>query len=172
MYFRLRPSEFFRQTGTRPAPINFPLGDEWYSRYSSVQAVLGLAKLKNVKDEDAKRISIAKQYQKMVSNPKIRFPRSTSAAHSVYWQMICFTDDPSALQKYLFQQKIDTGATSLSLLPAVYRNYCLENHIATRQEQPDLVNAKLVYEQSLFIPCYPNLGPAQVSHIINSLNNY
>lgn len=171
-YLRFKPNEFFRQTGTRSSNVIIPLSNEWYYRYTSVQASLGLAKLTSVHTEDVQRIFIAKQYLKMVRNSKIQFPRSPELADSTYWQMICFTDDPAGLQRFLLMNQIDTGATSLSFLPKIYEKYCTERQIIPKQQKPNLSAAETIYKRSLFLPCYPRLNQNQLGRIIDLLNEY
>lgn len=154
------PNYILRQTGTRDKSRLTILPSFWFEKFSSVQASIALKKLPSITYEDQKRIRIASLIiQKTDSSFFLANPNNNK---SVYWQLLFFVDCPLRAFRFFARKNIDIASTSLSL-------------ISSLSEYPgskDLQNSHMIYHKTVFIPCYPSLKPAELNHIIQSINEY
>lgn len=134
------------------------LPKNWFFRYSSFQAHVGLKKIPSITKEDDRRIEIAKHI--IHSNKKnITFTTEIKNSRNVFWQLFAFCDDPFYTKKKLLKLGVDSASTSLEYLPGL-KNYKF------RQRLPVAEN---IYNKSIFIPCFSNLTHKDVNFINSCL---
>lgn len=171
VYGRYRPQEILRQTGTRKPQLTIPLPTKWSKRYSSVQASIGLSKMKSLETEDQMRVKSATFIRQNISNDLITLPTVSNERRTSFWQLVVFVQKPEQLQKHLRKHGIDSGATSLSFLPDLISDN--KNPLQSyRIEIEQLQNARKIYFNSLFVPCYPALTEQECKRIVAALNTY
>ena len=150
-----------RQTGTRSkVRLKDSLPIEWFDKFSSVQALIGLEQLHRVANQDAQRIDNATQIIK--ATKREYFLRTPCNNRSVYWQLMYFVDSPIHAKIFFAERNIDVASTSLSF-------------ISTFDEYPNhtlLDNANKIYHHSIFIPCFSSLAERDVLNIIDAVNAY
>ena len=94
--------------------------------------------------------------------PTLRFPRGAPDGRNVYWQLVCYVDDPYDAQAFLGKRGVDTSTTSLekiSDLPAY----------PYRGETP---SADRLYTNGLLIPAYPRLAPEDLERVRSAIREY
>ena len=161
LFSRIYPSYMLRQTGTR-SKVRFKdsLPIEWFDKFSSVQALIGLELLHRVSNQDAQRIHNATQIIKATNREY--FLRTPCNNRSVYWQLLYFVDSPIHAKIFFAERNIDVASTSLSLISSLdeYPNHTL------------LENANKIYNNSIFIPCFSSLTRLDVCNLIDAVNAY
>lgn len=156
----LGSDKYDRFVGNRSnSPID-SLPSEWFQRYTSVQAALGLRRLSKVKEMDKSRMEIGETFSKL----GLDFPslKSEKPARSVYWQYIVYPRDFKRFQRHLARHGIDCSQSSLINLSNL-ENYGWSNESFT---------AKSLYEQAVYIPCYADLSEKELSKISAALVDY
>jgi dTDP-4-amino-4,6-dideoxygalactose transaminase len=139
-----------RMTGTR---AQSPLGElpkDWFRGYSQVQCRIaiqqfsGLSRKLNLRIENAKHI-LGKNMTAIFEPSKL----------DVYWQLCVLSKDIDKVFKSAIKNKIDISQTSLSLISEnnLYSNYL------------HCPNAIEIYNNSFFVPCYPQLTGAQLDRL-------
>lgn len=157
---KLGSNKFDRFVGNRSnSPIK-SLPSEWFQRYTSVQAQLGLRRLSKVAELDESRIKIGEKF----ANLEVDFPslRSEKPARSVYWQYIVYPQNFKRFQRHLASYGIDCSQSSLINISSL-ENYGWLNESFT---------AKWLYDHAVYIPCYSNLTEKELSKISNALVSY
>ena len=162
-FYLIKFSQFFLNTkntkmlGDRNKQPLKQLPSEWFVKYSSFQASVGLRKIKEIKNEDMNRIRIAETIKK--NNKNISFPLSTDKSKNVYWQLLAFCKTPLLTKLNLMKFGIDSSTSSLEYLPSL-KSYGFKIK---------LKNAEIIYKKSLLIPCFSKLTSTDVNKIISSL---
>jgi len=157
---KLGSNKFDRFVGNRSdSPIR-SLPSEWFQRYTSVQATLGLRRLSKVAEMDKSRIEIGEAFSKLGFD----FPslKSEKPARSVYWQYIVYPQDFKRFQRHLARYGIDCSQSSLINISNL-KNYGWLNESFT---------AKWLYDHAVYIPCYPDLKVKELSKISAALVDY
>lgn len=153
---RINPVATLKQTGTRNKDRLAKLPKIWFCKYSSLQAKIGLAHIDGIAAIDQIRIDNA-NYVKDNSGIK-QFPATTPKSGNVYWQLIVVVQDPFKAQEYFAAHGIDTATSSLELVSA------LEKY-PNRTRTPVAEN---VYNNGIFLPCFPGLTKAELEHVVKS----
>lgn len=135
-------------------PIN-SLPKMWFQKYTSLQAIIGIKKIEQIKKEDEKRIGIAKNIKMLSSSNKMHFPVNNKSHFNVYWQLLFYTNNRDSLRHDLFKKGIDTSSTSLEKICGL-KNYGF-NYI--------LPNVEKIYSNSLFFPCFAKMNKKQKDKI-------
>lgn len=154
---RIDPSSALKQTGNRDKSRLSKLPKVWFTRYSSLQACIGLEHLDQVRSRDKARITNVELIKSGV--PHACFPNTTPLSSNVYWQLIVHTKDASSYQKLFSKQGIDIATSSLELV-------CELQDFPGSSPMP---RAKQVYENGIFVPCYPTLTAVDVRRTIAAL---
>jgi perosamine synthetase len=155
------PTYMLRQTGTRSKlRFNHRLPTQWFDKFSSVQAQIGLQQILRVARQDDQRIHNATQIINL-TKPDY-FLRSSTNNKSVYWQLLYFVDSPIHAKLFFADRNIDVAATSLSLISS-FDGY---------PNSSDLPNAERIYYQSIFIPCFSSLTDQDIAALVDSVNAY
>lgn len=157
---KLGSNKFDRFVGNRSNSPIISLPSEWFQRYSSAQAILGLRRLPRVADMDKSRTKVGKTFSKL----ELDFPslKSTEPARSVFWQYIVYPRDFKRFQSHLAKHGIDCSQSSLINISN------LENYGWTN----DSFKAKWLYEHAVYIPCYSDLQEKEITKISLALVNY
>ena len=156
---RVRPNSVMKQTGERSSLMISELPEEWFHRYSSFQARVGLDALRTLEEVDFKRIANVERIKHGAKG--LRVPKGVQGGRNVYWQFLVYFDNPLRVQRTLHSVKIDTASTSLmkiSNLPA----YPVQGYTP---------NADQLYTNSLFIPAHHNLEFDDIEAVIAAVNN-
>ena len=154
----LKPESAMKHTGDRDKQMIESLPREWFTRYTSFQANMGMKLLSQVEQSDHQRIDNVSLIKSI--STKINFPSGVEGAENVYWQLVAYFDDPRATQKYLHSNKIDTSTTSLEKISS----------LPEYPFQGNTPNADKLYANGLFVPSYPSLKKSDLEHIGNVLN--
>ena len=158
---RQSPGKALRQTGERSKELTPGLPDFWFTSFTSLQAQIGLDKLKYVAIEDNKRIRIADCYSRVLEGSSARLIKVAGQA-STYWQYAIKTSSALYANGFMARHKIDTATTSLSFLPfigEVSGNYSCKS-------------AETIHKNYLFIPCHPSMTDTEVTRILKALADY
>lgn len=154
----LRNKKFERFVGKRDQNPISSLPIDWFSKYTSFQANIGLYMLKHARETDYKRISIGEKYLIQTNNTETVI-RLKSFGQSVYWQYVLIVKDYSSFKLELQRKGIDTGLTSLINLSELPK-YGIFN---------GLPNAEQLYNNGAYIPCYAQLTARDLDRVLNSL---
>lgn len=127
------------------------LPKNWFQKYTSVQAEIGIAKLNQVREEDKKRIDIAEKIKNLLSSNEINFPKGNNFGSNVYWQLLFYTNHPKKIRNYLYKKGIDTTSTSLEKI-------CSLKEYGYKHTLPGV---EKIYNQSLFFPCFSKMSKKQ-----------
>jgi len=157
---KLNPELALKQTGSRKKSRIIKLPNEWFFKFSSMQAEIGLKQIIKCNNRDKKRIINVNILKENIG--KQRFPLTTSNSYNVYWQLIIYVSDSISAQKFFASKGIDVATSSLELLSS------LESYPNSKS----LKNAEKIYLKGLLIPCYPSLNKKALSHISNSVKEY
>jgi perosamine synthetase len=138
--------------------ITAELPQNWFFRYSSFQAQVGLELLPKISDSDYKRIYYAnrlrdelKQCTAVVEKPQ---------GKNVYWQFPIILDNRDAVRLSLQKAGIDSGYSALEFLPSV-----MPSDIIVRSTPI----AEHTYRHLLFLPCHPDLQHDELNRITNCI---
>jgi len=127
--------------------------------------------MKSLETEDQMRVKSATFIRQNISNDLITLPAVSNERRTSFWQLVVFVQKPEQLQKHLRKHGIDSGATSLSFLPDLISDN--KNPLQSyRIEIEQLQNARKIYFNSLFVPCYPALTEQECKRIVAALNTY
>ena len=154
------PNSALKQTGNRDKSRLSKLPLVWFTRYSELQASIGLKKISTVNKYDAQRIANVE----VIKNecPTAKFPKTTPNSKNVYWQLILPLNDAYKGQEFLASYGIDSATSSLELVSSL-NGYPGKIYLPIAED---------VYKNGLFIPCFPNLSENDLSRISQTLNNY
>lgn len=149
----LDPEMALKQTGHRDKTRLAKLPELWFCRYTSVQAEIGLENLGKVGANDLARIANV-DFVKSQSGT-VPFPVTTPHSANVYWQSIILSPDSLAAQGFFARHGVDIATSSLELI-------CALKDYPNREE---LSEARRIYRNGIFIPCYPELSQADMERV-------
>jgi dTDP-4-amino-4,6-dideoxygalactose transaminase len=134
------------------------------SRLDEIQAAFLTVKLPHLDKENALRKSIAQRYLTEIKNPKISLPKCDDFQKHVFHLFVIRTANRTNLQEYLKQNGIETLI-----------HYPVPPH--QQKALPDWHSlsfpiTEAIHCEVLSLPMSPVLNPAEVSHIIQTLNRY
>jgi dTDP-4-amino-4,6-dideoxygalactose transaminase len=152
-------NKFERFVGNRDQNPISELPINWFRRYTSFQAGIGIYMLKNSEKIDHNRIFVGELYLKQSKNIE-SINKLKSFGQSVYWQYIVIVEDFSKFKIELQHQGIDTGLTSLINLSEL-ANYGISNRFP---------NAFKLYNNGAYIPCFAQLSVRDTERVLNSLS--
>ncbi len=151
-------SQTIKYVGSRSVEPLKTLPPYWFEKFTSFQAKIGLELIKSVDQLDKKRIFIVEDYKKSIK--KISFPKGVPQGKNVYWQFLCYYKNPSEFQTIMQKYNVDLSSSSLSRISN------LEKY-KYRNETP---NADYIYENSIFVPSYPNLTNKDIAYMVKMFN--
>ena len=157
---KINPAAALKQTGRRDKERLAKLPTLWFCSYTSVQAEIGLAHLAGIHAKDQSRIANVKFIKENCGYA--RFPATKEKSGNVYWQLILPVDNAIDAQQFFASRGIDTATTSLELVSSLQKYPNCE----------DMLIAKNLYHNGLFIPCYPALTGEDMERIALEVRNY
>ena len=135
-------------------------------RLEELQAAILRVKLKKLDEWNAKRIAVARAYQKSMENPEIILPRESSESEHVYHLFVVRSKQRDELVAHLAARGIKTGIhypVPIHLQPA----FQYLGH--SKGDFP--VTEKLAGE-ILSLPMHPYLKDEEIKYVADSLNNW
>lgn len=137
------------------------------SRLDPIQAAILKVKLKRLDNDNDKRRVIAGEYNRVLGGTGILAPKEVYGSRHIYHLYVVQTEKREELQAYLKQREILTAIhypCPVHLQPA-YKGKVM---IAPG----GLAVTESLYKRILSLPMYPQLGDAQIEHVLNSLKLY
>jgi dTDP-4-amino-4,6-dideoxygalactose transaminase len=145
-----------RMTGTRSQSPLSVLPTDWFRGYSRVQFRIALEQFKEIDKKLEMRI---KNALNILEQFKVKTYYHTK--HDVYWQLCILSKQIDNVFKSALDNRIDISQTSLSLI-SDNRNY---------PHALPCINAREIYFQSFFVPCYPQLTNKEIAKLRVWLRN-
>jgi len=123
-------------------------------------------KLKYLENWNNRRRLIAKKYQSLIVNPKVKMQHQPDWADSIYHLFVVTTEDREDMMKYLNEQNI---------FPALH--YPVPCHLQKAYahlgyKSGDCPNAEYLAAHCLSLPMYAELTDEQVDRVISAINQY
>jgi hypothetical protein len=159
MFNRKSELEVGKFTGSRSNSPEVNLPKQWFERFTSFQAKIGIRELKNQSDKNQKRRVIAEKY---TSKLQLTGPRGTKLSYSTYWQYVVIKNNPIKFRNFLNASGIDCCTTSLVHI-ADLPNYGINEHLDSTNK---------IYNQGVYLPCYHQLSQKQIERIIKIVSSY
>ncbi|MEP1260303.1 DegT/DnrJ/EryC1/StrS family aminotransferase [Algoriphagus sp.] len=135
------------------------------SRLDELQAAILNVKLNYLNSENNRRVEIAKQYSKSISNPKITLPSwDSSLEDHVFHLYVIQTQDREALMSYLETK----GIQFLIHYPVPFHHqnaYKEYRHLS-------LPITEHMHQHNLSIPISPVMTDQEVQEVVEALNHY
>lgn len=134
------------------------------NRLDELQAAFLRVKLKYLNNEITQRRVIANRYLKEINNINIILPKVNKQESHVWHLFVIRTDRREELQKYLFNNKIQTII-----------HYPIPPHKQLAFEEYNFLNfpiTELIHDQVLSLPISHILEEEEISYIIKVLNNF
>jgi perosamine synthetase len=156
----LDPEAALKQTGHRDKSRLAKMPALWFRRFTSVQADIGLENIGIVDAGDAARVANV-HFVKSRCGAE-RFPATTAHSANVYWQLIILSPDSVAAQLFFAGRGVDIATSSLELV-------CALNDFPNREELPE---ARRIYRNGIFIPCYPELSPEDKERVAATVREF
>jgi len=156
---KLGKSRAIQKIDTMNMPLRAALPQEWFTRFTSLQAEIGIEILPHVAKEDLARVKNVNRLKSLLVRSKVNFPTGVTNAENVYWQLMAYFGDAAVTERYFYSNKIDTTTTSLI-------------HIANLPNYPYrgvTPCAQRLHSNGFFIPAYPGLSEQDIQHIAQVL---
>lgn len=134
------------------------------SRLDEVQAIFLKEKLHLLEPQNRQRQKIAKIYSENIKHNSIQVPFFTSNDQHVWHIYSIRTMKRNALQEYLFKQGIET-VIHYPIPPAF-------TGIFTKKQRCKFVETKKHCNETLSLPCYPNMPIQHVEYVIKKINSF
>ena len=130
---------------------------------SNINAAIGLVQLKKFKKLNAKRIKIAKKYDRELGKLSgLELLKTDYKDIAFFMYIIKVKKDRDALMKHLKNDGIDSG---IHYIPS--HHFKLYEKYAT-----NLPETEKVYEEILTLPLYPDLSAADQARVISSIRSF
>ena len=133
------------------------------SRLDTLQAVILNHKLKNLNKLNSKRKLIASEYDKIISNFKIK--KLNYSNNAVYHQYVIIVKNRKNFCNYLKKYKIQYG---LHYPQAIHQLKILRKMFSKQS----FINSEKIAQFAISIPIDPNLTKKKISYIIDKINNF
>ena len=133
------------------------------SRLDTLQAVILNHKLKNLNKLNSKRKLIASEYDKRISNFKIK--KLNYSNNAVYHQYVIIVKERKNFCNYLKKYKIQYGFH----YPQAIHQLKILRKMFSKQS---FINSEKIAKFAISIPIDPNLTKKKVSYIIDKINNF
>lgn len=134
------------------------------SRLDEIQAAFLNVKLQFQRNEILERRKVAKKYLAGIKNPLITLPKVLNIEGHVWHLFVIRTKKRDELQKYL----LDNGVHSLIHYPIPpHKQECYKKY-----SHLSLPITELIHEEVLSLPMSPVMEDAEITQIIDLINNY
>lgn len=136
------------------------------NRLDSVQAVVLSEKLKHINEWTNNKIKIANEFLTKITNPKIVLPKIPEYTTKHSFHIFCImVDDRVGFEKHMSECGIPTII-----------HYPIPFHKTTVWDNEDIVhssyNTEKFSDKIISIPLHPFLTIEEITHIINTINNF
>tara|TARA_Y100001936_G_scaffold90715_2_gene89278 strand:- start:1695 stop:2936 length:1242 start_codon:yes stop_codon:yes gene_type:complete len=157
----LNKNDTVKYVGSRSTEKNSKFPKEYFYKFSSFQAKIGLETISDVNIYDSKRIQNVDFINKNLTTSTNKI--NTQNNRNVYWQYLFIFDknDRKKIVDTFKKNKVDTAQTSLPLLPY------MEDY-GFNQETP---TAKKIHENGYFIPSYHRLNNKDLLRISSAVDD-
>ena len=157
----LNKNDTVKYVGSRSTKKNSKFPKEYFYKFSSFQAKIGLETISDVNIYDSKRIQNVDFINKNLTTSTNKI--NTQNNRNVYWQYLFIFDknDRKKIVDTFKKNKVDTAQTSLPLLPY------MEDY-GFNQETP---TAKKIHENGYFIPSYHRLNNKDLLRISSAVDD-
>ena len=157
----LNKNDTVKYVGSRSTEKNSKFPKEYFYKFSSFQAKIGLETISDVNIYDSKRIQNVDFINKNLTTSTNKI--NTQNNKNVYWQYLFIFDknDRKKIVDTFKKNKVDTAQTSLPLLPY------MEDY-GFNQETP---TAKKIHENGYFIPSYHRLNNKDLLRISSAVDD-
>ena len=149
-----------KQTGRRSKKMLTKLPSIWFTKFSSIQANIGLKMIKKIESIDSKRILNANLIKSKIGENF--FARTPLASKNVFWQLIILVNDSKLFHKFCLTKGIDVATSSLELISSL-KNY---------PGRVDLKVASNIYKNGCIIPCNHLLKEKEIERISRNIKIY
>lgn len=150
---RLGQRGLSRFAGTRDTKVLDSLPEEWFRKFTSVQATAGIELLPMTAGRDRRRATIVQNF--FAGEPIGHWVAGHPDGNHVHWQRIVLDTEDSKFQERLRSLRIDSGKTSLSLLSKL-KSYGYDANTP---------NAVELHQRGLYVPCYDQLSASEITRI-------
>ena len=157
----LNKNDTVKYVGSRSTERNSKFPKEYFYKFSSFQAKIGLETISDVNNYDSRRIQNVDFINKNLTTSTNKI--NTQNNRNVYWQYLFIFDknDRKKIVDTFKKNKVDTAQTSLPLLPY------MEDY-GFNQETP---TAKKIHENGYFIPSYHRLNNKDLLRISSAVDD-
>ena len=157
----LNKNDSVKYVGSRSTEKNTKFPKEYFYKFSSFQAKIGLETISDVNNYDSRRIQNVDFINKNLTTSTNKI--NTQNNRNVYWQYLFIFDknDRKKMVDTFKKNKVDTAQTSLPLLPY------MEDY-GFNQETP---TAKKIHENGYFIPSYHRLNNKDLLRISSAVDD-
>jgi len=136
----------------------------WFYKFTSFQAWLGLEGLRTVHKKDTKRIKNVNILLENLSEVACsHLPQISKDRHNICWRLPFTIDEVEVFQDYLFKMGIDNCKTSLFV--------CSELGVFYKYRSPTPRASKFLREMT-YIPIHPTLDEEEMIYIASVMNGY
>ncbi|MEI6572493.1 MAG: DegT/DnrJ/EryC1/StrS family aminotransferase [Alphaproteobacteria bacterium] len=132
-------------------------------RLDTIQAAILLNKLKNSEKKILDRRKLADYYNKRLRN-YVFTPSDPDGGRHVYFVYTIQSENRNELEKYLFDQGIETRVRDKILLPKhnAFKHFSNEEYAAS----------KLVADKMISLPFYETMSYSQIDYVCDRITNY
>lgn len=133
-------------------------------RMTNIQAAIGLAQLKTIKQKLAGKVRLNEYYKKELKNLPIRFPLISSNVTCSHWLNVIFTKTPetrSRLRSYLSETGVETRPT----FPPVHS-------MPIYGSESDFPVSEVIANTGVCLPSWPGLTKKQRSFVVSQIKQF
>ena len=143
--------------GLKPAG---ELPEEYFERFTKLQAEAGLTMLRRVDEEDAGRILNVEEIKRSLPEHARPWPQLLDGCRNVYWQFVVYLPDGEKAKKSLARRGVDAGTSNLSLISGlgIYTEY-----------ERSCPNAEYIKNHAFLIPAYRRLSRRDLRNVKRAL---
>jgi dTDP-4-amino-4,6-dideoxygalactose transaminase len=135
------------------------------SRLDGLQAGVLNVKLKYIDTWNEKRIEIASKYTERISNKWISLPVTARGNHHVFHLYILRSKHRNQLMDYLLKNGIEAAIHYPTPLPYL-------KCYAEGQNLDEFTNEKMICDEILSLPIYPEISKEQLDYIVEVINKF
>jgi len=160
------PLDFFARYQRYNKKVIFKekIPQDYFSKFTWQQAILGLSQLESLAAREEKKISNAEfLYRRLSGGRNIRKIKLLDGARSSFWTFPVYVEDAANFKKYLAKYGIDSSGYLLSVLgdePA-FAGFDFVNPVASD-----------IKKHTLLISMYSQLTTKELEHMISVINSY
>ncbi len=135
----------------------------WNTRLDELQAAILLIKLKYLDSDNQARINIAAIYNKEIAHSSILLPAVKDNSKHVFHLYVIRVQNRDEFIKFMSKNEIGTG---------IHYPFPVHMQPAYSKLSGDLKETELITKEIVSLPLYPGLNKADISKVINVVNNF